>query len=984
MGAKLPRMREYEGTIRSMELINFMCHSHLVINLNKPLTVITGCNGSGKSAIMIALGIALGQRAQHLERGNSFKDMIKSKESVAVVRIVLNNHRGFKKDFFGNTIVVEKRICTRSSTISVMSGERRIWSMKKEDLELMLDFFSMRFENPLNFLTQEQAKKFLNLTQPEVLYELFMKGTEIEEIRRLNEESVRNVNEMMKRIEGINQELDAINERMKKEKDSLNVVNSIKMMEEELRSMEKEVLWSKLKEDGMRVEESFERLKAKQGELDEYNRRSCETARVLEGVREEINNAEDEEAERRRIEGKRKQEIEAEIKKLEMRCREMGNDVMEIREIKGFKDKIIADFERQSGPVKDLSPQLEEKRERIAVETKALIERLEALNKDGVNYERMKKEEDEMVTEHESRMYQLRKHVEFYSKNDQNALLSPSLPQVMSAISKTKFVGKVIGPLAFGIKLKEQKWGKAASIILNNHLTTFIVLNRQDKARLLGIFRRFRVDFPISTPSSTVPRAVNYKRNISYKTLLDALEIEDPFVLNHLIITCSIEQIILVEDRKEAYGIVRANPLFVECAYTRNGDRIKLVGGSLSDFVTRGIDKFYFENTQHMLEMCRSKLRNLQDKKIERVAENKLQEIKDEMKKISGSIEFNERADKTLRMEIEDAKQMYESQLKAVHNEGLYEEVRSLEHRAMLLEGKQKEIIEKVDVLKKEMEKLGSSKMNEIMRLRTEMNKYVQEDKVLKKEIELCRKDLLELEERHQKNVECYNSEKDLLLKNGGEVLSPRPEAEIRERMVQIRTCIEMSSTVDEREVLETLELLCDLKRRNQDLVVEYKDKIARSLEDVNLRVLKRDTVRNEIADRAVREFSDITKSRGYEGKLEFNHEAKTLDIRMKVHGHKNCGSKNTLSGGERSFAGVSLLLSLWPSLCCPVKVLDEFDVFMDSLNRKHVLDLFLNFFRKKRFQAILITPLNIEDLFEDFCDVVVLDKPSTTSDIKN
>ncbi|KAK0039182.1 Rad18-like recombination and DNA repair protein [Biomphalaria pfeifferi] len=96
----------------------------------------------------------------------------------------------------------------------------------------------------------------------------------------------------------------------------------------------------------------------------------------------------------------------------------------------------------------------------------------------------------------------------------------------------------------------------------------------------------------------------------------------------------------------------------------------------------------------------------------------------------------------------------------------------------------------------------------------------------------------------------------------------------------------------------------------------------------------------------------------------------------MKVHGQDKSGSKSTLSGGERSFAGVSLLLSLWPSLCCPVKVLDEFDVFMDNLNRKHIIGHLLEFFRRNRFQAILITPLNTEDLFGDSCDVVVLERP--------
>jgi chromosome segregation ATPase len=105
-------------TIESIELVNFMCHENLKIKFNKLITCIGGRNGTGKSAIMIALGILFGQRASALERGNSYTELIKSGTNQSIIKVVINNYLNYKSERYGPKIIIEKRLRPNSVKMS--------------------------------------------------------------------------------------------------------------------------------------------------------------------------------------------------------------------------------------------------------------------------------------------------------------------------------------------------------------------------------------------------------------------------------------------------------------------------------------------------------------------------------------------------------------------------------------------------------------------------------------------------------------------------------------------------------------------------------------------------------------------------------------------------------------------------------------------------------------------------------------------------
>jgi len=72
----------------------------------------------------------------------------------------------------------------------------------------------------------------------------------------------------------------------------------------------------------------------------------------------------------------------------------------------------------------------------------------------------------------------------------------------------------------------------------------------------------------------------------------------------------------------------------------------------------------------------------------------------------------------------------------------------------------------------------------------------------------------------------------------------------------------------------------------------------------------------------------------------------------------RNNSDVSTLSGGEKSFTQMCLICSLWQMMKPPFRCLDEWDVFLDAVNRKAISEELLKFsLRNSDKQFIFISP---------------------------
>lgn len=127
---------------------------------------------------------------------------------------------------------------------------------------------------------------------------------------------------------------------------------------------------------------------------------------------------------------------------------------------------------------------------------------------------------------------------------------------------------------------------------------------------------------------------------------------------------------------------------------------------------------------------------------------------------------------------------------------------------------------------------------------------------------------------------------------------------------------------------------------------------------------------RSGISVRARVMFSYMLAERKFRGLLKIDHKNQALDIHVEPDSMAKAGGgrqTKTLSGGEKSFSTVCLLLSLWDAMGSPIRCLDEFDVFMDSVNRDRSMNMIIAAARRSiGRQFIFITPQSMSNVQQD------------------
>ncbi|KAF1784919.1 P-loop containing nucleoside triphosphate hydrolase [Phytophthora cactorum] len=940
-----------------------MCHRKLRVSLCPHINFITGENGSGKSAIIAAIQICLGASARSTHRGKSIKNLIRhGHEGNALVRITLRNDAkgsdAFRPEQFGRNIMVE-RLIRRDG-----SAEYRLKDEMGTDLDAMLDHLNIQTENPCAILDQENAKLFLK-GNPQDKYKFFLQSTDLYKMRttysKIDEET-RNIAETTLKRERakISTLKEAMEEAKKQWKEAQSVSDTefkwvistsgaynIGKLEEEFEVLKKELAWSFVAEKENLAAKMEKKMKRKKREAEH-------AAGEYEEAKEAVDNLERKQKEK----NDKLEEVNARMSKNSQRKTEVKNRIREARRplhnCKAELKHLTQSKQRANQRLARLQHDLQKKRE----------------NHEAMLHNRASQELDEVENRHDNCVHQLREADAEAAKTqhrinqlkgqkrDSLAVYGSRIPQLQQLIhqNRHRFAEPPIGPLGLYVKLPERfmHFAVAIEVALKGTLGSYLVVNGRDKALLDDLKRQAhcpqnQANIIISQRSGR--RYSNLRLaegNLAAHAICNILEVSDDEVFNALVDVCSSEKRAEWLERQLQNGALRVRSV------STNGDKFVVRSGNLAFIANKGNRRssIICQDVEGEITELEKKMDYLQGN-LETDREDFRQQMKQQNDRIDYlSRRFNQKRAELRRLEEELSDDMQQNTL---DTSVLEDEVRSVQDELDDFRRREQELnegqlheLEELDATEKKI----AAEMNDFQEDADAIYKHLSEKKVeemtYQKEAAACDELAALLEECEEQRQKAQQHCERVAVRHSHDYYGKRL-TDIKRQIDHERSRFQGMDLAELRDDLESKKLKYRSKKKNFD---KFRD---------NLELWQ--ILRKEIAHRTSMEFNKYMCLNNFAGKLKFRHDDQRLEIavlqnEVGASRASQVTDMKELSGGERSYTQVSLLLALGESIECPFRVMDEFDVFMDSVNRDMTIQLLVDAAKKDgKKQFIFVTP---------------------------
>ncbi|KAK3248226.1 Structural maintenance of chromosomes protein 6A [Cymbomonas tetramitiformis] len=620
---------------------------------------------------------------------------------------------------------------------------------------------------------------------------------------------------------------------------------------------------------------------------------------------------------------------------------------------------------------------------------------------------------------------QQKSNLSMQSGNELTKFGGPAVPKLMDLIKKNvkRFHSPPIGPVGSFIKLRPDyasAWAVAVDAAISSTFNSFIVHDFHDKGVFMDLCRqpgqRYQAKCVVySHKHAAYTVSPHQLPNPDLLTIDHILEVSHHTVHNHLMDTANIETTVLGQDYRTATRIAFENvsPNVSSC-YIKDGTRMRIQGRTQITTPNRsrhspklGVDhKAALAQVDTQLQEHQTELRRLEDE---------LRLEKKDLEKINRQVNDKRKQ----KGQKEAAYVNAETQMEEVERDVLDEtqmggsgDVTLLQQEFEQLEAESIQLKQENETLREQLEQAEQARNEAAALVQSEQEK-VTDYGARQQEANLLSESALKQEEKHKENLA-----KTYLILNNIQNKIAEKEKEIQDKMQQKEQLTREAEALCPWEKLQALGGI-DLEMNEQKqtaLQVEYEhckkairkheqqqqmsgisleeatenfERMERKLRNTKRRIENvskpywrmvhlvenrsekvKQTSKN-IKRMVSHQFNSYMQKRGNFGQISVNHKNQTLEMVVKMGQHANkdgsiqaVQNTKTLSGGERSYATLSFVLSLGSETESPFRAMDEFDVFMDAANRKVAVSLLLSFAKQRvHRQFLYLTPLKVDML---------------------
>ncbi|KAK2757853.1 Structural maintenance of chromosomes protein 6 [Arachnomyces sp. PD_36] len=896
----------------------------------------------------------------------------------------------------------------------------RIISTKKADLDVISDYFSLQIDNPMNVLSQDMARQFLSTSSSTEKYKFFIRGVQLEQLDQDYRSIEDSVDQIEHKLAGREEDLEVLKTRMERAQARLAMSDKHQSLRDRAKHLRFQMAWAQVEEQEhirdsiedelSKASEAITNAETEVGRFDatfENAEREHQAAtEALVGVRAEHEQIKEQENE---IKGRIEEGMQ-ERHDLQAQQRSIGEILKNAdKELKKTHESIREETQRLEDVNGGSHTRRLKERDQQEVEVENCRSRhkehqrgMEQLQEDSRKAEADLKYKSGPISKQRSDIQQADNALRNLMKDrgHQSDGFHNQMPTLLRAIEQeSSFGARPIGPLGQHVRLLKPKWSAVLENSFGGTLGSFLVSTKRDMNTLLRIMQRVNCVCPILIGGSSSIDTSAHEPDAEFDTALRVLEIDNDAVRRQLVINHGIEQMLLIEKLEEASAVLFDGPRpknvkrcycidqtdrrrGIHLSYSRTGEPTQ---APVSAYTGKPRMKTDLESRIRMQKDAVDQLkRGLND------LEEQYRAARSHLEKCKQAIVRHQREDHELRVATQRAEDRLEEIKEAIEKDSvedgrldvLHSTVKEIEEEKRVNEGSYEDGVVALDTVNRKIRDIKReqvAKAKEVAEAESRVNEAASHEAELREK----RRKLLSAKNEAIGRVGIAKDNKTAIERRRDQILERI--LDYNEKATQISPRI----AVDEGETTHSLDaklskLRSDLERFNQQMganreeigaeAKETENAYSLALEGIrglkqlaqelkkslNIRKDRWYKFRSLISSKAKAQFTYLLSERSFRGSLLADHNAKQLDVQVEPDITKvsqGRGAK-TLSGGEKSFSQICLLLSLWEAMGSPIRCLDEFDVYMDSVNRKMAIDMLLYAARRSiGRQFILITP---------------------------